>query len=313
MDNHDIIEKLGLSVDAKGEDIGDEYFEDCDCGHDHRHDDEEIDDSKFINEVREIHEIFRECFPQCVMNLEQFASRLALSSSRIIRRDGGFAVINKDTILLLCVSPEYQHKGVGTTLVHDCEEYIRADGYTSVTLGAGSTFFFPGVPEIDDVPGFFEDLGYETEWVSADLMLELSNDPLPCDYPENVTFGYMEDEELDQLLDAVHEVNENWYDYFEDEPERTFVARASGKVVGFCQIGNCNLPFANGAGGIGCVGVLPAVRRHGIGLAMVREATLMLRDEGYSEGYIAYTHLEDWYKKLGYETVIHYCMSKKQF
>lgn len=300
--------------DYRDYDIHDELDDCCDHDHDHDHEHDELEDSKFAQEVAEIHEIYRECFPESRMSIDAFAQRLDLGGmSRIIRRDGGFAVINKDTILLLCVAPEYRRNGVGTTLVHDCEEYIRAAGFSEIVLGAGSTFFFQGVPDIDDAPDFFEKLGYVYEWVSADLTMNLENDPEPCEYPENITFGYMEDDELDQVLDAVCEVREDWYEAFEDEPESTFVARAGDKIVGFCQIGNCNLPFANGAGGLGCVGVIPAVRKHGIGLAMCREATLMLREEGYSEGYIAYTHLEHWYSRLGYNTIMHFHMGKKTF
>jgi N-acetylglutamate synthase-like GNAT family acetyltransferase len=53
-------------------------------------------------------------------------------------------------------------------------------------------------------------------------------------------------------------------------------------------------------GAFGCVGVAPAARRHGIGLAMVARACELLSARGAEVCYCASTHLEDWYGQLGF-------------
>ncbi len=64
----------------------------------------------------------------------------------------------------------------------------------------------------------------------------------------------------------------------------------------------CELPDI--LAGPGCVGTLPQYRKQGIGLEMVRRATLLLKAEGFDLSWIHYTHLERWYGKLGYKTVL---------
>ena len=56
--------------------------------------------------------------------------------------------------------------------------------------------------------------------------------------------------------------------------------------------------------GPGCVGTVPAYRKKGIGLEMVRRATIMLKEEGFDLSWIHYTHIGPWYEKLGYRTVL---------
>jgi N-acetylglutamate synthase-like GNAT family acetyltransferase len=53
-------------------------------------------------------------------------------------------------------------------------------------------------------------------------------------------------------------------------------------------------------GAFGCVGVDPAARRRGIGLAMVARACELLAARGAEVCYCAYTYLEDWYVQLGF-------------
>ena len=57
-------------------------------------------------------------------------------------------------------------------------------------------------------------------------------------------------------------------------------------------------------GGPGCVGTLPEYRNKGVGLSMVKYATQILKNEGFDYSYIHYTHISEWYSKLGYKTVL---------
>ena len=49
---------------------------------------------------------------------------------------------------------------------------------------------------------------------------------------------------------------------------------------------------------------IPEYRKKGIGLEMVRRATMLLKEENFDISWIHYTHLRHWYEKLGYLTIL---------
>ena len=57
-------------------------------------------------------------------------------------------------------------------------------------------------------------------------------------------------------------------------------------------------------GGPGCVGTVPEFRDRGLGLTMVKNATQILKEEGFDYSYIHYTHVAKWYATLGYKTIM---------
>ncbi|SDB65108.1 GNAT family N-acetyltransferase [Butyrivibrio sp. INlla16] len=75
-------------------------------------------------------------------------------------------------------------------------------------------------------------------------------------------------------------------------------------VAAFCILSDFGTHDNLKVGGPGCVGTIPKYRKKGIGLEMVRRATNILKKEKYDISWIHYTHIENWYKKLGYETVL---------
>lgn len=64
-------------------------------------------------------------------------------------------------------------------------------------------------------------------------------------------------------------------------------------------------------GAIGAVGVKELEREKGIGLAMVSEASQILRNRGIRNCFVHWTWLVDWYGKLGYKVWQEYWMAKK--
>ena len=52
------------------------------------------------------------------------------------------------------------------------------------------------------------------------------------------------------------------------------------------------------------MGTLPEYRGHQIGLKMVQLATGIVQRRGFDIAYIHYTHIDHWYAKLGYKTVL---------
>lgn len=157
-------------------------------------------------------------------------------------------------------------------------------------------------------PGFFNREGIRSiplEWTSTELVLDLrkelpSGPPFVC--PEGITFGEYHGD-LAPLHQAVAQVDENWVQYFNEE-DRFYCAFDGDKIIAFCCLSEMGEYKGLRVGGPGCVGTIPAYRKQGIGLEMVRLATEQLQKDGYALSWIHYTHLDSWYMKLGYEPVL---------
>ena len=157
-------------------------------------------------------------------------------------------------------------------------------------------------------PGFFDNpgiTGMPKDWVFSELIMDLRNDSPREVMPhclENITFGEYKGD-ISRLKKAVNEVDEDWVQYF-GEWSRGFCAFDKDEVVAFCILSDLGMQDNLKIGGPGCVGTIQKYREKGIGLEMVRRATVLLKKEKYDISWIHYTHIENWYKKLGYETVL---------
>lgn len=157
-------------------------------------------------------------------------------------------------------------------------------------------------------PGYFEQAYIRSlpeDEIYAELVLDLhtfSPETLEIPCPEHITFGLARDAHAG-ILEAVAQVDEDWVQYFEPDTP-VFCAFDGGRIVAFCIVEEMGRWQGLRIRGPGCVGTIPAYRKQGIGLKMVQKATAFLQTEGYDLAYIHYTHLEEWYARLGYETVL---------
>ena len=157
-------------------------------------------------------------------------------------------------------------------------------------------------------PGFFTKsyvAGMPEENVFTELVMDLRKErPAVPAYrpPEGITFGRYHGE-IGPLREAVAQVDDDWVQYF-DEETPVYCAFAGGKIAAFCILSDWGVHEGLRIGGPGCVGTVPAYRGKGIGLEMVRLATELQREEGFGLSWIHYTHLEKWYSRLGYRTVL---------
>lgn len=157
-------------------------------------------------------------------------------------------------------------------------------------------------------PGFFQEEGIRAmprDWVFTELVMDLRGDlpnTTPPHCPEGITFGEYHGE-LALLRDAVFQVDEDWVRYF-NEGNRFYCAFDGERIISFCNLADMGRFQGLHIGGPGCVGTIPAFRRQGIGLKMVRLATETLRQDGFDLSWIHYTHLAHWYRKLGYQPVL---------
>ena len=157
-------------------------------------------------------------------------------------------------------------------------------------------------------PGFFEKpyiTGMPEENVFTELVMDLRAErPAVPAYrpPEGITFGKFSGD-IAKLQEAVAQVDEDGVQYF-GEKTPVFCAFDGGKTAAFCILSDWGVHGGLRIGGPGCVGTVPAYRGKGIGLEMVRLATELQREDGFGLSWIHYTHLEKWYSRLGYRTVL---------
>lgn len=160
--------------------------------------------------------------------------------------------------------------------------------------------------------GFFERdyiRSMNEAWVSEEMILRLDEfdpDAYRKTFDSGVSFGLF-DGSLDELYAAVEQVVPDWLRYY-NEHSRVYCGRIDGTIASFCMIEDMGEHMLDGRmmkiGGPGCVGTVPAFRNRGVGLVMVRDATQILKEEGYDLSYIHFTQVPQWYHKLGYRTVL---------
>jgi len=154
-------------------------------------------------------------------------------------------------------------------------------------------------------PDFFPNKEIQENKVFTELIMDLHKknlDLVKTPYPDKIIFDFYKGDSK-QLHNAVALVNKNWIQYF-DEKTRTLCAFDSNKIVAFCIVDDMGKADGLRIGGPGCVGTIPEYRKKGIGLELVRRATEWLFTEGYDISWIHWTHIEDWYRQIGYEPVL---------
>ena len=276
-----------------------------------------------------IYHIFKECFLDIPITEDIFFSLLEYEKCEIIVKKEqdeiiGYSAVRENCIVLLCVAPKFQRMGFGKQLVKESEILIKKNGYDLVILGGTNSQLFLGAISEEAEWNqkhnyFFEKCGYTADNGCVEMVMSLNNYCIDnvnvLLNPPNITFEYWNKEDKTELLSAVKEVEEDWVQYFE-YASHFYVAMEQGKCVGFTILSFDDLTLCsdghNKVGKVGCVGVIPSKRKGGIGIAMVAHATNELKKHGCDESYIHYTHLDKWYGKLGYQSILWFWFGKKR-
>ncbi len=157
-------------------------------------------------------------------------------------------------------------------------------------------------------PGFFESPGIrnlDEGDVFEELVMDLrTKTPVPAPHacPGQFTFGVYGGD-IGPLREAVALVDDDWVQYFHAR-DRVFCAFDGDRIAAFCILSDWGTHGGLRIGGPGCVGTVPAFRRRGIGLEMVRCATVILQESGFDLSWIHFTHVGRWYERLGYRPVL---------
>lgn len=265
------------------------------------------------------YEIFRKCFPGLSMSEETFNELTEIDKCTVftMKTGGeivGFSMVKENEIRLICVLPECQRQGMGRALLTIAEG--AASNYGDEALaGSPRSRLFIGVPE--EAVGFFERFGYRFGGTVAEmsgdtaLLKEAEFEPR-----EDIRFEFCKIDE--KLINAVREVEEDWAKYFECGDEvfcAVYSGGGGGGIASFCIVEeDVTCLLSNGrdkVGSIGCVGTVPKFRRRGIGLKMVSLAAEELKKRRCDKIFIHYTHVYDWYARLGFESFLRLRMGAK--
>ena len=162
-------------------------------------------------------------------------------------------------------------------------------------------------------PHFFEQeylRNFSDEQTFDEMLLKLSEfdfHKYEKTFGSDISFDFFNGNESD-LQEAVNKVNANWLKYFCNRNQRCYCVFAEGKIASFCLLTDMGTFDSDGKklkiAGPGCVGTVPEFRDRGLGLTMVKNATQILKEEGFDYSYIHYTAVAKWYAKLGYKTIM---------
>ena len=279
--------------------------------------------------MQELLELYHRNFSNNIRNEETVKDILSNPENHIIERriDNkliGVSIINKNTVLMLCVDEEYRHKGIGTKLLNQSEKYILEQGYDKVNVGAGYDYLMPGVPINEANISFFERRFYTHSWGNDecfDMDMELKD--TICDYNlgdivNGIRYRLATINDLEEIKKCTDDAQDSFTKYYmntklydTNNDQIVLVAEDNGEICGTLIISKET--EAPNMGSVGCTTTKHNHQGRGIATTMVQIGTRYLRDLGYKYGHLGYTYtgLDKMYGKAGYKVSTKYFMAEK--
>ena len=299
--------------------------------------------------TQELIALFRACLPFVVRSDADIASAARHADSRVLTRrsgDGeliGAAIVNRETILMLCVAEPWRRQGIGSGLLQEAETLIRAEGFRSVRAGVGYTYLMPGVPttrhrfpavheRLDDrltaeADDFFIRRGYRHsgDCDCFDMRFSLSGmpevpPPALNDDSGEVLYRWAQPGDMAAVEACVGDAMPDFVPYYRSASlygggsgrEGALLAIRGGEVAGAIIVGVDSEKDALGS--IGCTCVRHRDRGQGIAAHLAHLATAELRRMGMREAWLSYTYtgLDKLYGRAGYRISVYYMMAEKE-
>jgi beta-N-acetylhexosaminidase len=233
----------------------------------------------------------------------------------------GFAAVDRaGSIPLILVQPRMQRRGVGTRLLAEAADVLRASAVTRAhAASGGSSYIWPGVPR--DIPGavaFFAARGWQHSHDVVDMIADLgSYQPPDLQRPAQlqISFSRASPADTDAVLAFENANFPSWARWFQATEEHILTARGTNADIAGTLLFDgpgAGTAFASmlgpAAGTIGCVGVTPRLHGHGIGTALVVHASQLLSQAGTRACHIGWTTRESFYRRCGYQPWRRYAM-----
>ena len=271
-----------------------------------------------------LYKIFTDCFPYIPITEKLFVKRIFEGTNRIFVEYASsvpvaFSVLNGNTVVLICVHPDFQKKGIGKLLLKKSEKYISSQGYRKINLGRCSNGLFFGAVMDNFSHRFFAKEGYTAFNGCLNMVMDLSEYSYQkirdrYIFPPDVSFTYYNKENKNELITAVNTVEPKWCDRFINA-QSVVVAVKDNCIVGFLRLNTDAQTLIsddnNKVGMIEYVGVLPEYRKTGIGTNIVAYGVQLLKNASCTDAFIEYTSLDTWYSRIGFEEFIWFWMGFK--
>lgn len=252
----------------------------------------------------------------------------------------GVSIINKNSILMLCVDEQYRNKGIGTFLLNESEKIIKENGYNEIIVGVGFDYLAPGIPTSKkyydseneklysglntNASDFFEKRGYIHSWDCNcfDMFLSLKEFD-KTNYSvgsviDEILYRWATIEDLDEIVKCVDDAEENFTKYYKNENlyseknnQRVLVALRDNEIVGTLIVSIET--EAKNLGCVGCTTVKHSCRGKHIGVNIVIVGTNYLKNIGLINANLSYTYtgMDHMYGYSGYKISCYYMMGKK--
>ncbi len=254
------------------------------------------------------YEIFKDVFPQLSVTEQQFRHITDFENCTVFSEENGVALIKENRIVFIGIAENSRRKGIGKRLLMQCENHAKSNGYDRI----GASGFIAGIA--DTGIDFFRAMGYEIGDTGVEMGMDLM-DFTPLLPDTDIAYDFLKGRH-DELTEAVATVDKEWVQYFSND-SNIYCGFKGDEIACFCLVdfdAQCIVSDnSSKVTSIGCVGTVPQYRRNGYGLKMVENATLISKEKGCTKGFIHQTHLEKWYGKLGYKTVIKFSPVRKIF
>lgn len=252
----------------------------------------------------------------------------------------GVSIINKNTILMLCVNEKNRNKGIGTYLLNESEKIIKKNGYKEIIVGVGFNYIIPGIPTSkrfyesenenlyknlnDNASNFFEKRGFKHYWDCNcfDMILNL-NEFDKTNYNINSVidgclYRWADEDDIENVKKCVEDAEPSFTKYYinkklykKDNNQKVLIAIKNDEIVGAIIVGK--EIEAKEMGSVGCTTVMKSYRGNHIGVNMTIIATKILKDIGLKCANLNYTYsgMDHLYGYSNYKISCYYMMAKK--
>lgn len=300
--------------------------------------------------MEELYLLFKRNFPTIVRRKDIVENLLADKENQIFEKRTekgklvGVAVVNKQTVYLLCVDKKYRGKGYGNELLTKCENYVKQSGFDKIIVGVGNSYLTPGVPtnqmpfvedlkphklfkKIDNTAvEFFKKRGYTHSWGESncfDMYQKLrtykAKEYKIGDTIKGINYNWATLDDLNQIVECVTDAKESFVRHYKNEKlynenskNRVIVAKDGKQVVGavIVNIGT----DGNKMGTLGCTAVKHSHRGNKIASIMCDMATSYFKELKFKDAFLSYTFtgLDVLYGYSNYKICVYYFMAEKK-